>query len=108
MNWFIHEHEKFKKTVYEKIIEQQNSDLVEFSNYFKENYEINKKYLNIKLNKEYRKKVLKKYILCLSKFYILYKKVIENRYKPGGVGFYECQERFYKNCLELQKLKISN
>lgn len=106
MNWFIHENEKFKITVYQKILEQQNSSLLEFSNYFKENYEINKKYLNIKLNKEHRKKVLKKYMLSLIKFYTLYKKVIENRYKPGGVGFYECQERFYKNCLEMQKLKM--
>ena len=108
MNWFINNHENFRKMIDIKIIENQNQNLIyypEFSQYFKENYEINKKYLSIKLNKEHRKKIFKKYMLSLVIFYILYMKVIHNRYKPGGVGYYECEKSFYKNCLELEMLK---
>jgi hypothetical protein len=108
MNWFINYsgNENFKKVVYDKIIENQNINFLhELSIYFKDTYEINKKYLSIKLNKEHQKKILKKYILSLVRFYILYRKVIHNRYKPGGIGYYECEKNFYKNCLELEMLK---
>ena len=107
MNWFINYNgnERFKKVLYDKIIENQTKELQQFSEYFKVNYEINKKYLSIDLNKQNRKKILKKYMLSLVIFYILYMKVIHNRYKPGGVGYYECEKSFYKNCLELEMLK---
>jgi len=103
MNWFINKNEKFKKTIDDKIIiHQKLIEFPEFSNYFINNYETNKKYLSINLNKQYRKKILKKYMLSLLRFYTLYMKVVHNRYKPYEIGYYECQERFYKSYIELK------
>ncbi len=109
MNWFINKNEKFKKVVEDKIIIHQNIDfLPEFSEYFKNNFEINKRYISIDLNKDFRKKILKKYIFSLIVFYSIYRNMIHNRYKPGGIGYYECEKRFYENCIQLKKLKLEN
>lgn len=109
VNWFINNNgKKTQNVVYFKITyysEISTNELPEFSQYLKNNFETNKKYLQIKLNKSYRKKIIKKYIRSTMIFYGLYRIVIEKRYRPGGIGYYECEERFYKNCKEFEKLK---
>jgi hypothetical protein len=106
MNWYLHETKNFKKAVYEKLTQfMELNEYPELTVYLKTTFEINKKYLHIQLNKLHRRKILKKYIRIIIVMYSLYREVIEKRYIPGGVGYYECKERFYKNCIELEKLK---
>lgn len=111
MNQHINNHKRLQNDIYLKIkyySEISTNIRPEFSQYLKNNFETNKKYLQIKLNKSYRKKIIKKYIRSTMIFYGLYRIVIEKRYRPGGIGYYECEERFYKNCKEFEKLKIKN
>ena len=106
MNWYLHENKNFKKVVYEKLTQFiELNEYPEITVYLKTTFEINKKYLHIQLNKLHRRKILKKYIRSIIVMYSLYREVIEKRYRPGGVGYCECKERFYKNCIELEKLK---
>ena len=107
INWFINENnEMFKTVVYLKITYFTTEEsYIPMREYCKNNLELNKKYLHIELNKLHRKKILRKYIRSTMIFYGLYRIVIEKRYRPGGVGYYECEERFYKNCKEFEKLK---
>jgi hypothetical protein len=106
VNWLLHMNKNFKKVVYEKFTEFIELDeYPALTIYLKTTFEINKKYLHIQLNKSHRRKILKKYVKSIIVFYSLYRTVIEKRYRPGGVGYYECKERFYKNCIELEKLK---
>lgn len=96
---------KFKNIIYEKITHlKQIRTHIPLLEYL-ETLELNKKYLDIKLNRLHRKKILKKYIRSTMIFYGLYRIVIEKRYRPGGIGYHECKDRFYKNCKELEKLK---
>jgi len=106
MNWYLHENKNFKKVVYDKLTQFiELNEYPEITVYLKTTFEINIKYLHIQLNKLHRRKILKKYIRSIIVMYSLYREVIEKRYRPGGVGYYECKERFYKNCIELEKLK---
>jgi hypothetical protein len=103
-NKLIHRCQRFKKILYEKITKNEIRGSEFLVEYLKK-IELNKKYLHIELNKSHRKKVVKKYIRSTMIFYGLYRIVIEKRYRPGGIGYHECEDRFYKNCKELEKLK---
>jgi hypothetical protein len=103
-NKIVHRNSIFKTTVYVKITQNKRKGSEFFLEYLKK-IEFNKKYLHVELNKSHRKKILKKYIRSTMIFYGLYRIVIEKRYRPGGIGYHECKDRFYKNCKELEKLK---
>jgi hypothetical protein len=66
--------------------------------YYMENYENIEKEID-KIKKEIKKQNKKLFILyikCLSRLYKIYENVIEKRYAPGGVGFIEARDHFYK------------
>ncbi len=64
-----------------------------FKNLKENGFYLLKKNSWVKLN---IKSLLKTYIRVLGKFCILYNKILHNRYKPGGNGYYEALENWNK------------
>jgi len=65
-----------------------------FYNYINETFETGKRFLIIKHNKIYRKKILKNYMLSVARFNSLYQNTLEKRYAPNGLGYLEAEKHF--------------
>lgn len=87
--------------IYEKLEDIKNVYKTEniiyydiFYNYINETFETGKRFLVIKNNKIYRKKILKNYMLSLVRFNSLYQEILEKRYAPNGLGYFEAEKHF--------------
>ena len=107
---YVERMRNFKTIVNYKIIEIKKTYLeytVEFKNhvsygvlynifysYFNENLVSDKRFAFVDKNKTYRKRIFRNYILSLSRFNGLYLYILEKRYMPGSVGFFEAKQHF--------------
>jgi hypothetical protein len=89
------------QAIYEKLEDIKNVYKTEniqfydiFYNYINETFETEKRFLIIKHNKIYRKKILKNYMLSLVRFNKLYQDTLEKRYAPNGLGYFEAEKHF--------------
>lgn len=91
-------HEKFKKVVYGKIEEFSSSDnengSLEFKKYVSENFVTNRRFLSVKKNSEYKKRVFRMYMKTMVLCNKWFNDTMEKRYAPGGNGAVEAEKRF--------------
>ena len=92
---------KIIQVIYDKLEDIKNVYKTEniiyydiFYNYINETFETGKRFLIIKHNKIYRKKIFKNYMLSIARFNSLYQEIIEKRYAPNGLGYFEAEKHF--------------
>ena len=87
---------KFKTTVMKKftdIIEYQNTN-PQFLEYMLSNFTTNKRFLSIKKNSQYRKRIFRIYMKTLVICHKWYNYTLEKRYSPEGNGAIEAKNNF--------------
>jgi hypothetical protein len=107
---YVEKIKSFKTITNYKIIEIKNTYLeytIEFKNHSKysvlynifysfinQNLVSDKRFIFVDENNKYRKRIVRNYILNLSRFNSLYQYILEKRYTPGSVGFLEAKQHF--------------
>ena len=66
----------------------------EFLEYMSSNFRINKRYLSVKKNSEYKKRVFRIYMKTMVVCHNWYGNTLEKRYAPEGDGAVEAQKHF--------------
>ena len=68
-----------------------------FNTYIKNTFIADRRFVSIKRNKEYVKKIFRLYLTVINIFNKLYLYTLEKRYAPGGSGYLEAFNDFNKN-----------
>lgn len=92
-------HAPFKTVVMQKLTEiinyqEYRNTHPEFLEYILRNFTYNKRFLSIKKNSEYRKRIFRNYMKTIVMCHKWYDNTLEKRYAPEGIGAIEAKNHF--------------
>jgi hypothetical protein len=98
-------HARFKIVVMQKLTEITNYQEYQNTNpqlleYLINNFTVNKRFLSIKKNSEYKKRIFRNYMKTLVICHKWYDNILEKRYAPEGNGAIEAKNHFIE-CVSL-------
>ena len=101
----LSQHERFKSVVMQKMTEITNYAEYQNTNpqlleYLINNFTVNKRFLSIKKNSEYRKRIFRNYMKTVVMCHNWYDNILEKRYAPEGNGAIEAKNHFTE-CVSL-------
>ena len=98
-------HQRFKTAVMQRLIDITNYQEYQITNpqlleYLINNFTVNKRFLSIKKNSEYRKRIFRNYMKTMLICHKWYDNILEKRYAPDGNGAIEARNHFIE-CLSM-------
>jgi hypothetical protein len=99
-------HQRFKTAVMQRLIDMINYQEYQITNpqlleYLINNFTANKRFLSIKKNSEYRKRIFRNYMKIMVICRKWYDNTLEKRYAPDGNGAIEAKKHFIE-CVSLR------
>jgi hypothetical protein len=97
--------QRFKSAVMQRLIDITNYQEYQITNpqlleYLINNFTVNKRFLSIKKNSEYRKRIFRNYMKTMVMCLKWYDNILEKRYAPDGNGAIEAKNHFIE-CISM-------